>query len=245
MSFPDAIELTFPEHWPQPLRALSRLSHSVLLKRSDLQAMAYPHIPLRTHLGLDGRARFSETTRAAITDVLREIGSGGAFLRTSYGAVKESPFGLAPVRSEADATSLLRFPDARIRRFVQNRLESSSPAMLHLGPWHAIPSAWEFRAFVRAKQILGVSQLYAGTVFPDILRQESRLRKALQGALPEMVHALHLEDVVLDLHVQLDTPHGSEVALIELNPFAPRTDSCLYTWQRGGDFDGNLRLRRS
>jgi hypothetical protein len=245
VSFPDAIELTFPEHWPAQLRARSRLSHSVPLERCDLEAMAYPHNSLRTRLGLGGSARFTDKTRAAITDALHDIGPDGAFLRTSYGAVKESPFGLAPVHNEADATSLLRFPDTRIGRFVQNRLESGSPAMLHLGPWQTIPSAWEFRTFVKARRIVGVSQLYVGKVFPDMLWEEARLRTALQGALPELVRELHLENVVLDLHVQLDAPHGSKVALVELNPFAPRTDPCLYTWQHGGDFDHGLRLRRS
>lgn len=81
---------------------------------------------------MDGNAQFFDTTRAAIKDAVHETGPGGAFLRTSYGTVKESQFGLAPVNSEADAVSLLRFPDTRIERLVQNRLESDRPAMLHL-----------------------------------------------------------------------------------------------------------------
>lgn len=54
-----------------------------------------------------------------------------------------------------------------------------------------------------------------------MLRQKARLRTVLQGALLEMLQALHLEDVVLDLHVQLDAPPGFEDALVKLNPTSP------------------------
>jgi hypothetical protein len=54
----------------------------------------------------------------------------------------------------------------------------------------------------------------------------------------------HVDDVVFD--VFLDVKYGGldssiDVRLMELNPFIPKTDPCLFDWSVEGDFDGSLR----
>jgi hypothetical protein len=239
MSFEDAIELTFPEHWYDDLADWTMPSALVPLGGADLVALASVFPEFRTERHLPTVLPLPEDLCNMLTVELAARG-GHAFLRTSYGMLKENPFAYAPVSSLREIESVLRWPDARFRRFVMDRLNDGGDASLFLRDWVDIAPGHEFRGFVRDRRVVGVTQYPATQFAPDVVANAGVIRAAIALLFHQIMHLLPLDDVVIDLYVAR-TPQGYVARLIELNPMLPLTDAGLFSWRGGGDFDASFR----
>jgi D123 len=239
MAFEDAIELTFPEHWYDDLEEWTIPSALIPLGGADLAAIASVFPEFRAARHLPGVLPLPE----ALCDMLTvELAArkGRAFLRTSYGMVKENPFAYGPVTCLRDVESVLRWPDARLRRFVMNRLDDGGDASLFLRDWVDIMPGHEFRAFLQGRRVVGVCQYPTNHFAPEVVADAVPIRAAIAHLFQQVVHHLPLDDVVIDLYVSRD-PRGYVARLIELNPMLPVTDAGMFSWRAGGSFDASFR----
>lgn len=105
---------------------------------------------------------------------------------------------------------------------------------LVLRQWAALNPALEFRCFVRSRHLLGVSQ--RDTTYFSFL---APLADTIAGAI-EHFFETHLQDTFADPDFVFDVyvPRPYErVWLIDINPFAARTDSVFFAWPELLTFD--------
>lgn len=99
--------------------------------------------------------------------------------------------------------------------------------VLVLRKWFKVNPACEFRCFVRKRQLIGISQRdlnHFDFLFPLIPRLRLAIQeffnKTLQDSFPD-------ENFVFDIY--LPAPHDRP-RLMDINPWAPRTDPLLFSW---------------
>jgi hypothetical protein len=115
--------------------------------------------------------------------------------------------------------------------------------------WMTIPRWAEFRCFMKARKLVGISQYnyLQGESFPEIVRDADTIRWVIADQFfPTFKAASHLDDVVFDVWVkashQRDNTRVWEVRLVEVNPLFELTDPCLFQW--GKQFNGKFRYNR-
>lgn len=239
MAYEDSIELTFPDYWYEDLAGYTMPSALIALSGRDLVALSSVDPVFRAKRGIAQILPLSEDLSHLIALELTALGSP-AFLRTSYGMVKENPFAYAPVTRLHEVEGILRWVDKRLMRFYAERLASGDPASLFLRQWVTIAPWAEFRVFVKGRRIVGVSQYPAQIFYPEIAAQADAIRQAIVQLFHEIMHLLPLDDVIVEIYAD-PTPQGMKAHVIELNPFLPLSDAGLFSWQGGGDFDQSFR----
>jgi D123 len=112
---------------------------------------------------------------------------------------------------------------------------------LVLKEWYDLLPSMEFRCFVRNRKFLCISQRdsHYYPFLQQIQAEVIRLGTELFGHIQDF----ELESWVFDMYI----PRTRKRAyLIDINPFAPRTDPGLYDWsevmQMAGDADVEIRL---
>nr|WP_255569827.1 cell division cycle 123 family protein [Actibacterium sp. 188UL27-1] len=120
---------------------------------------------------------------------------------------------------------------------------SGDPVVLHLRDWRDLAPWSEFRMFIKDRRFSGVSQYHHRDLFPALARNYAPLAQVLADFADQVLAVLHIDDVVVDLAVHETSPGDFKTELIELNPFDKRTDPCLFSWDREGDFDQTFRIR--
>ncbi len=116
---------------------------------------------------------------------------------------------------------------------------------LVLRKWFNINPALEFRCFVKDRRIIGITQRDLN--YYDYLDNLSEKIRDLIDEFFEDVLAESFADESFVFDVYLPRPFD-RVWLIDINPFARKTDSLLYTWHElattevDDDFDYELRL---
>lgn len=118
--------------------------------------------------------------------------------------------------------------------------------------WAPVPPSSEFRVFVVAAQVTAISQYYHHCYFPELKPRSGQLVTAIveevEGMLAPALHRLATtrnttsqnqgDDVscpfpdrfIVDVSVQFSTQSIPKVELLEMNPFAVTTSSCLFDW---------------
>lgn len=98
-----------------------------------------------------------------------------------------------------------------------------------LREWVPIKPEFEFRAFVFAGKITGVSQYFSAIFFPSLMEQENKVRCLVDQLFKEVKHLIDLSDFVMDLMVDFES---GKCLIIELNPFGKPdglgTGTCLF-----------------
>jgi hypothetical protein len=104
---------------------------------------------------------------------------------------------------------------------------SDIPYILVLRPYFQINTAFEFRCFVRDRTLIGISQRdlkYVGYSDELLATLQTRIqdffRQTLSGTFPD-------SNYVFDVYIP--EPHD-RVRLIDINPWAPRTDPLPFSW---------------
>ena len=245
MSVPIQEALTYPENWPDGLKSLSGDMVSLELSTDDLRCLGSQSALFRQGYGDFRQPGFSGALMTRLADALAQFPQG-IMPRIGHCSWKGSSVANTPARSLSELMLILTGDDPRVARSLMAHAIFGDPAYLHLRGWQDIPAWSEFRCFIREGRVIGVSQYRWAETFPEIARLETAIRATLRGFFRTALDELHLRTVVLDLWLEEDpdAPHGLAAHLIELNPFDGRTDPCLYSWNRGGDFDGGFRYTR-
>lgn len=111
--------------------------------------------------------------------------------------------------------------------------------------WLAIEPWMELRCFMRERCLVGISQYHfdcreAGSMLHDradeVLASTARFFRSFR-------EACHLGTVVFDVAVRVNG-NALDTTLIEINPWIPQTQPCLFSWASAGDFDSSLRYVR-
>lgn len=101
--------------------------------------------------------------------------------------------------------------------------------------WIVIQPWQEFRCFVRGRKLVGISQYnyLHREVFPEVVENADRIEWTLQKKTEMIAPLLPVDDVVVDF-IYKARKHGNtvvnEAVMLEVNPYSPYTDPCLYDW---------------
>jgi len=242
----DRVCPTYIENWAADLYQMS--IPQVILPLPDEQAMALEACLWRW--GWTPGAGCSPplvSLLARLEDALHGF-PGGAFVRLGSRSGKDSAYAQShglrvenaweAVRGLTEGSEREAFDLQLARRF------SYSPHLI-VRAWLDIPAWTEFRCLMRQRQLIGISQ-YDGTRLghrPEISAHAGIIQAAIHSFFSAFVAAVHLDDVVFDVFVEgLGGQGPATVRLLELNPFFPKTDACLFDWARPWEFDGSLRF---
>ncbi|CUS14849.1 unnamed protein product [Tuber aestivum] len=112
---------------------------------------------------------------------------------------------------------------------------SSIPYHLVLRKYFNMNPALEFRTFVAGSRIVGISQRDFNH-YSFLGELETEIRGLVVDFFEEFLAGFPDEDFVFDCYVEPTAREGGggrgrrRVWLVDINPFAPRTDSALFSW---------------
>jgi len=103
--------------------------------------------------------------------------------------------------------------------------------------WVDLDPSLEFRGFVKNNTLNALSQYNHLAFFPHLVADKENIVKSITDhfydvALPKLKRKFtsYIIDFAL---VKLDSAHGGyKIWIIELNPFLPTTDGCLFSWEK-------------
>lgn len=137
---------------------------------------------------------------------------------------------------------LMRQANPRVSGVIRRGLSDAKALSLFLFPWLPIPPWAEFRIFIRQGQRVGVSQYHPNAVFAQIAQHEQALIAAFDSFVDAALPRLPQPDLALDVLAEPLANGGFRMRLVDLSVLGPRTDTLLFTWENGGDFDGSFRF---
>jgi D123 len=111
---------------------------------------------------------------------------------------------------------------------------------LVLKEWYDLVPSMEFRAFVRDRNLIAISQRDCH-YYPFLRALEPKIRR-LVGELFHSIRGFDSENWVFDCYIPRTRKRAH---LIDMNPFAPRTDAGLFTWEEvlGMSGEGSVEVR--
>lgn len=141
------------------------------------------------------------------------------------------------------AMTLLLDSMERIWEDVSLAIKHDYKPQIWLRQWIDIPEWAEFRCLMRDKELIGISQYnyLNGQCFDEVADNADSLQSAIEQFFTgSFLPVIHLASVIFDVWVER---HDNDwrVKLLEINPFGPWTDPCLFSWENSEDFDGTLR----
>ncbi|KAG2358320.1 D123-domain-containing protein [Suillus spraguei] len=179
-----------------------------------------------------------------IRQIIKEYGA--TFPKLNFSSPKDASWVLPPssplkCTSPSDVYILLKSSD-----FVSHDLSidtvfegcqydpSNPPSYqleLVLRKWYSIDSSREFRCFVREGRLIGISQ--RDTNFYDFMNEpqtQNKIVETLQTFWKEKIKSQWYgqQDYVFDVLITRDLSRGH---VLDFNPYAPRTDPLLFTYE--------------
>lgn len=246
MSFPIGITDTFPENWPTGLKKLAAPTTSIQLSPEDAHALGTFSSVYRQQTGTQARDFLSDALLTDIETALEKYPSG-VMPRIGYCSWKASLIEKRAATTLNDVLRILTTDDPRVGNALAIQTSSNDDVVLHLREWRQIPEWCEMRLFVRGGRYVGASQYAYRKRYAEVTQHAAHIEDFLQRTVVTLLAQLHLQDVVVDVAL-IPTPGQDPQTnfaplLIELNPFGPLSDACLFSWEKGGDFDGRFRYR--
>ena len=166
----------------------------------------------------------------------------GAFVRLGSRSPKDVD--IKPVLDGQEAMHLLMdsmriFDDLCIA--INNKYES----YMFIREWVDIPNEFEYRCFMKDRELVGISQYYYDKTYLEILNNAQAIEWTIQQFFPKFKKACELNDVVFDVFLKYkkifdDTISVWEVKLLEINPYFEMTDPCLFDWRKQEEFKGQF-----
>lgn len=244
----DQVRPTYIENWSAALAELSIPQTDIPLSLTEARALAERNLVRRGPPAADTDTHIKAIAgrlEAALGDY-RE----GAFVRLGSRSAKDSRFarvhGLR-VFDAGDAIRMLTGDSRRIAYDLGLALRHDYAPHVFARRWFEIPAWAEFRCFMKGRELVGVSQYDCRNLgrCPEIAERAGEIKAVIEEFSERVGAAAHLADFVFD--VFLNVPEAGRdralgVTLLELNPFLPATDACLFSWRGGGDFDGSFRF---
>ena len=110
---------------------------------------------------------------------------------------------------------------------VQDSANQSVTHHLVLRQWQDISAESEFRCFVQNNTVVGISQRHLGIHFPHLNVQKEQI----SSDILRFYHT-YIEEKFADSDFTFDVwcKSGEDIVLLDFNPFAPVTDSLLFSW---------------
>jgi hypothetical protein len=242
MFLPVTVRETFPENWPDSLKALSFPTVEIAVTPQDTQMLgSFNGTVTRNFKGRMPQA-FSPAFHQDIEAGVAAF-SEGVMPRLGLCSWKGSTLVHRPARTIGAVMQIITQNDPRIGLALGSAIVEGKGVVLHLRAWRVIPEFSEFRIFIKNGDLIGASQYRHRRRFHEIARHKGLISNALNDFVPRLLLELHLNTVVADVWMYgLGKTDALSVQLIELNPFDPATDPCLFDWTNGGNFDDRLRL---
>ena len=243
MFFPSSLRATFPENWPDDVKALAAPGAEVALTPGDVTVLGHFNRHYMEHFEYSGHDALTDDTQQAIQDAL-EVYPDGVMPRLGLCSWKGSTLVHEPCRTYGDVMKVITQDDLRVARALSASAVAGEGAVLHLRKWVDIPEWSEFRIYIRAGRVIGMSQYYHRKRYPEIADNINDINRVLFEFTADTLPLLPLETVVMDVHFTAAPGAGlsaEDIALIELNPLGEGTDPCLFSWNEPESFDGRLR----
>jgi hypothetical protein len=228
--FASEIYPTYIENWPQPLAEISIPTELVSLSREDVSAL------INTFEVANGDGDPVEVDLSGLMETLQSAIDkfpNGAFVRLGSRSPKDSWTGHRKgfrVTTAQEALELLIDSERVWDDLVQfKNLELN--AYIAVREWLEIPMSMEFRCFMRAGELVGISQYdyTKGDRFPEVVEKHDAIKGAIEAFFPSFAEACHLDSVVFDVFIRDERGDGELTArLLEINPFNWMTDPCLF-----------------
>jgi hypothetical protein len=242
----EVVRPTYIENWNAALYALSIPHTDIPLGLDEARSLARANPRFARVRAGDGACVSIERVRDRIAEAL-ECYPGGAFVRLGSRSGKDSAVALTRGLRVVDAETALRMlTDGSRRTAFDLRLALRHDYAPHVfvREWVQIPPWAEFRCFMRGRRLVGISQYDCKNLghSPEIAENAAEIRTAIEALFEDFRAASHLDDVVFDVFVERDSGAFS-ATLLELNPFGPETDACLFDWDDA--FDGSFRWKRN
>lgn len=239
---------TYIENWPNPLHQLSIPQVDIPLSLEETRRLGRNI----WHFG----KWFGNTPRLSLDSIAEKIRLAllnfpkGAFIRLGSRSAKDSYYakfqGLRITQAE-EALKMLTQSSERVAFDLRLALQHHYCPHIFVRQWFDIPKWAEFRCFMRERKLIGISQYDCKNLghCPEISEHAESIKFAIAEFFKEFRVASHLENVVFDVFIlqhHSDQHSSAKVKLLELNPFSPKTDACLFSWCEGGNFDGTFKI---
>jgi hypothetical protein len=250
VNFWDASRPTYIENWNPALYALTMAQVDVPLTVDEAKRLG-TNI---TEFGSIFCEQFAMQV-SDISDIRARVAAAvdampnGAFVRLGSRSPKDSWLGHVDGFRVMPGSDPLRFmldASERIYEDLLLAIQHDYPPHIWGRQWITIPPWSEFRCFMQGRKLVGISQYnyLQGAVFREIVRDHDAIQWVIGDQFfPSFRDASHLDDVVFDVWVKTHTMRDNtriwEVKLVEINPFGPLTDPCLFAWSR--PLDGQFR----
>jgi len=226
-------------NWPGELLALNAPVHTVPLSGEDALVLASQSEALWPVLDVSSRQPLSADFWGELEGCLD---GQDYFPRLGMCSFKFADR-VQPVYDIESAERLLLRSNPRVGSILLNDLEQKNETALYLFAWRDVPAWSEFRLFIRDRRVVGISQYHHQDIYQEIQSGLETIHAVMMPFCRELIASLHMETVIVDAFAERQFDGRYLMRLIELNPFIQRTDSCLFNWKNGGDFNGKLRYR--
>jgi len=236
---------TYLENWPNELRRLSIAQHDIPMTLEEAQ----------TFIDLMGENKEGPGTKIALARLATELEPEikqfpkGAFVRLGSRSPKDAFYLEPPVCHDAAKALTLLFcsESERVLDDLCLAVRHNYTPHIFVREWIDIPDWSEFRCFMKARRLIGVSQYYYRAHYPEVTSDVDGLLWAINHFFnTDFAAASHLEDVVFDVFVRRKERGRDvewQVKLLEINPFFRYTDPCLFDWDKPEEFDGTLKFK--
>jgi hypothetical protein len=241
--WPD-VTASWIENWPPALAALSFAQVGVPLTPAQVHSLGHAN-GVDRHCFRNGAEIELLRLESDLDAVLRGFPSG-TFVRLGSRSPKDTRLGLLTgcrAFTGADAVRLLTAGSRRVAFDLRRCLRDRLVPHVFLRAWQEIDGWDEVRCFWQAGRLLGTSQYHHRATVPDEVRAGLAAHggSAIARFIPRFAAAWGAADIVFDLWLARKSADTFAV-LIEINPWGPPTDPCLFSWSKA-DFDGSFRLK--
>lgn len=236
---------TWIENWPDGLLSLSFPHIGIRLEEQEAHALG-----ALNGIGSHCLDRCREEGLCALEAKLDEAISHfpqGAFIRLGSRSPKDTVHSVITQCKAFDgrqAIRLLTSGSERVAYDLRTARKANYQPWVFVRQWVDISPEMEFRCFMKNRHLIGVSQYFYQTSFPVLDSPEIRntIKIVLGEFFADFSKVSPSDNVVFDVALFLDKkPH---VKLVEINPFHPLTQACLFSWHTS-DFDGGFRFAQS
>lgn len=236
---------TWIENWPDGLLSLSFPHIGIRLEEQEAHALG-----ALNGIGSHCLDRCREEGLCALEAKLDEAISHfpqGAFIRLGSRSPKDTVHSVITQCKAFDgrqAIRLLTSGSERVAYDLRTARKANYQPWVFVRQWVDISPEMEFRCFMKNRHLIGVSQYFYQTSFPVLDSPEIRntIKIVLGEFFADFSKVSPSDNVVFDVALFLGKkPH---VKLVEINPFHPLTQACLFSWHTS-DFDGGFRFAQS
>lgn len=250
----DAVRPTYIENWPSELCQLSFSQVDIPLTLDEayylgscIAEFGFAFFPVDVDKR-DERMQAYKSIRQRVDDAVKQF-PAGAFIRLGSRSPKDSWRGMSRMfhcQTGAEAMEILTDVSERMAEDLLLALKHKYAPHIFVRQYVEMPNWAEFRCFMRRRELIGISQYhYFDGHIPEIQDDIYHIRWAIEQFFKEFEPRCHLDGVIFDVLLKKRTLETNtyewSADLIEINPFHPMTDPCLFDHRGGGDFDATFR----